>query len=424
MNENQNDDLTTRLSRSLTGHADVMTGSSLGLDQVQGKARSIRRRRTATAVVAVAAAVAVIVPTAALAGHTGGKPEPAPATQTTRTPSPTTTATATDAAEPARGVLDVSDLPTGAAPRSDYVYRGRLYSADGGAGDVRSRYTPSSFVEMEDGSRVWLTTHDGSPYVEIQNSDGGFVDPVPSGSYDLSVNPTHSIAAWISPTGQLSVYQGRASAPHTLGDPVPGTEWRLGPITGDDCALACGVYVNGSDQQGNRQPFEVTESGTQEYLDGSYLFVNDSSEAGLTVGFTDIDDFKTCSTLLGGGEFQGFHTCRHQLLSFSPDGRLIWGTQTYFDGPGTTSITMFDLQGKPLFERRADPEHQAHFPVPGPAWEDASHLLVPMFQDGSWSVVRVASDGTMEYAVAPHEGPMEASPYILPTGGDLASLSG
>lgn len=416
MSENEYDELGTQLTHTLTEHADVMTGSALGLAEVKGKARSIRRRRTATAVVAVAAAVAVIVPTAALAGHTGGKPEPAPATQT---PTPTQTTTVDG---PAAGVLDVSDLTTGAPPATDYLVDGRLHFADGGSGRVNTRYAASRFVEMEDGSRVWLTTHQGSAYVELQNSDGGFDAPVPSGSYDLAVNPAHSIAAWISPAGQVSVYEGRGSAPRTWGDPVPGTEWRMGAVSGAKCALACTVYVNGADTQGTRQPYEVTDAGTQVLRDGGYLVVNDLSEAGLSVGFTDISDFKTCSTLLGGGEFQGFHTCKNQVLGFSPDGQLLWGTQSYFDGPGTTSLAVFDLQGKRLFERRSDEKSQATIPVPGPVWEDDSHLLVPVFQAGSWSLVRVSSDGSMDYAVAPQKGSMESSPFALPTGGGLSSM--
>jgi len=90
------DDLTTKLTRSLTDRSDVMSGTSFGLAEVKGRARSLRRRRMATAVVGAAAAVAVIIPTVALASHTGGSNnEPAPITQT---PSPTQAATARIAA--------------------------------------------------------------------------------------------------------------------------------------------------------------------------------------------------------------------------------------------------------------------------------------------------------------------------------------
>ena len=73
---NEHDDFTTRLHRSLTDQSDTMAGAHLGLADVKGRARAIRRRRTATAVVGVAAAVGLLIPTVAMAGHTGGRPEP------------------------------------------------------------------------------------------------------------------------------------------------------------------------------------------------------------------------------------------------------------------------------------------------------------------------------------------------------------
>ncbi len=32
-------------------------------------------------------------------------------------------------------------------------------------------------------------------------------------------------------------------------------------------------------------------------------------------------------------------------------------------------------------------------------------MLAPIYQDGQWALVRLASDGRMEYAVAPAKGP-------------------
>ncbi|HET7431304.1 MAG TPA: hypothetical protein VFJ89_07345 [Nocardioides sp.] len=409
---NEHDDLTTTLSRELGERAGEMDGSTLHLTDVKGRARTIRRRRTATAVVGAVAAVGLIVPTAALATHSGGKPEPAPATQTTQSPSPTT---ATDATGPAPGVLDVSDLPTGAAPAMDYLENGTLHFADGGTGRVNTRYTPSGFVEMEDGSRVWQTTDEnGRSYVEIQDTDGTFHDPVRTDD-GLSVNPKHSIVAWLTPAGQVVVWGARATEPTPLGDPVPGSGLRLGPVIGDDCSLACSVIVNVQDR--TSQPWEVSDSGSQPLLDGGYLVVNDESEAGLSVGFTDITDFKTCSTLLGGGEFQGFKTCKNQLSSFSPDGRLILALPSYFDGIGPGGIGMYDLEGTRLFDRGSTEATQAY--LTEATWEDDTHVLAPTYQDGQWALVRYASDGTMEYAVAPAKGPYDQSPFVLPIGGGL-----
>jgi hypothetical protein len=417
------DDLATELNRELHGRVDAMHGSALGLGDVQRKARSIRRRRTVTAVVGAAAAVALIVPTAALATHSSHRDEPGPSTQS---PSPSQTTTTADGHQPAPGVLDVSDLPTGAPPQMDYVYQGVFHFADGGVGRVNTRYTPSQFVEMADGARVWQTTDNGTPYIEIQDADGTFHDPVRS-DWGLSVNRLHSIVAWLTPAGQVMIWEGWASQPRPLGDPVPGTERRLGPVTGvgqatpgqagPDCqASGCTVIVNVPGA--TWQPWEVSESGTQRLLDGGYLTIADQSEAGLTIGYNRITDSGNCSKLLGGGEFQGFSTCKNTLESFSPDGRLILGTPAYPDGVGSNQIAMYDLEGNRLFDRGSTPKVQPTFQQQ--EWEDDSHVLIPVYQEGKWSLVRVASDGSMEYAVTPRPGvDVTEDPYIIPTGGGL-----
>lgn len=422
------DDLTTNLTRELRDRSDTMHGTTLGLSDVQGRARSIRRRRTATGIVAAAAALAVIVPTAALATHQGGhRTEPLPATQSV---APTPSATASTGGQPAPGVFDASDLPAGPAPAVDYVYHDTLHLADGTSEPVRTRHTPTGFVELADGSHVWLTADDGGQsYVEIQDVDGTYHDPVRSTS-DLSVNAPHSIVAWLTPQGQVMIWEGWASQPRPLGDPLPGTDLRLGPITGSgtaptgqagpDCAqFGCAVIVNVHDA--THQPWEVTQSGSQPLRDGGYLDVNDVSNAGLTIGLTRITDVSTCSKLQGGGEFTGFGTCKNQLMSFSPDGQLIAALPDMVDGAGPGGFAMFDLTGTRLFDRASTARSQATLADDDAVWEDATHVLVPVYQQGSWSLVRIASDGSMEYAVAPRTGvDVTVRPYVLPTGGNLS----
>ena len=47
-------------------------------------------------------------------------------------------------------------------------------------------------------------------------------------------------------------------------------------------------------------------------------------------------------------------------------------------------------------------------------------MLIPVYQDGQWSLVRVASDGSMEYAVTPRPGAdVTINPYVIPTGGGV-----
>jgi hypothetical protein len=417
----EHDELGTQLTRTLTEQADAMSGSMLHLAEVRGRARSIRRRRAAAAVAGVAAAVALIVPTVSLATHTSGKPEPAPATHI---PSPTRTVTEDTGHQPAPGVLDVSGLPTGSTPHLEYVTDGTvLHQLDGSTVDIPTRYPVSGFAELTDGTHLWLTADNGTPYVEVQDGDGRLHDPVRSGGWSVSVNNAHTVGAWVRPDGQVMAWNSGATEPLEYQDPVQATDdMRMGPVLGDRCGSqgSCEVYVNVSDPRGDPswQPWVVDVNGTEPYLDGSYLILSDASEAGLGVGVRKLSDFGSCSVLLGGGEFQGFSTCKHTLESFSPDGQLILGTPAYADGFGSGDLAMYDLAGHVLFDRRSTEETQASYQVA--QWEDASHVLASAYQHGRWSIVRFASDGSMEYAVAPVAAG-EENPYVLETGGPVSA---
>jgi hypothetical protein len=312
----------------------------------------------------------------------------------------------------------------------DYLQDGTFHVADGSTFAVGTRHTPSQFVELADGSVVWRTVDpSGQAYVEIRDPDGTYHSPERIAS-DLSVNAAHSIVAWVTPSSQVMIWEGWASVPRALGGLIPGTDLRIGPVTGTGAAApgkpgpscvqsTCTVIVNVRDGSAPGQPWEVSDSGSQPLRDGGYLDIRDVSDAGLTIGLTKATDSSTCSKLLGGGEFQGFATCKNQLASFSPDGRLIQAWPGYFDGIGPGGIAVFDLEGNRLFERSATEQVQSYYD--GETWEDDTHLLVPTYQDGRWALVRIASDGSMEYAVAPAKGPYDANPFILPTGGGLPS---
>lgn len=412
MNQPEHDELGTQLTRTLTEHADVMAGSSFGLPEVQGRARSIRRRRTAAAVAGVAAAVAVIIPTVSLAAHTGGtNNEPPPITQT---PSPTRTAT-DDGHQPAPGVLDVSDLPTGAAPGMEYVTDGSvLHQLDGSTVDLGTQYPVSSFAVLKDGARVWLTADDqGHAYVEVQDAEGAYHEPVPS-TFGLSVSRSHDAAAWVRPNGQVMVLTAGAAEPRPLGDPIPAAQDpRIGPFGSEDCVQDyCSVFVNVPGGNSPSQPWEVADYATRPFTDGAMLTVADLW-SGVFIGYTEITDFGSCSVLWGGGEFQGFDTCEHTLVSVSPDEPLVLADPAYHDGIGNGVIGMYGIHGKLLWDRHSTAKAQAFYPRA--EWEDGTHVLAPVFQDGMWSIVRFASDGSMEYAVAPVPGEDVENPYVVAT---------
>jgi hypothetical protein len=369
-------------------------------------------------VAGVAAVVAVIVPVATLAGRSGGDPSPAPAPATQSiTPTPPV------GNQPPPGVLDVSGLAIGDAPRMEFVTSGQvLHRIDGSTVDVTTKYPISSFTVLSDGTHLWQTTDNGAPYVEVQDAEGDLQAPVRSG-FGLGVNNANTVAAWVRPDGQVVVWNSGATRPLAYGDPVQASDdMRIGPVLGDHCGDpqdSCQVFVNVSDPRTNPtwQPWLVDVNGTQRYLDGSYRILADATESGLGIGYRSINDSGSCSVLLGGGELQGFRTCAHTLVSFSPDSELILADPAYHDGIGNGVIGMYDLEGKLLWDRHSTARAQAFYP--SAEWEDAIHVLAPAFQDGKWAVVRFASDGSMEYAVPPVAAEDVDGPFILATGGPV-----
>lgn len=412
------DELTTRLNQELHDHVDGMHGSLLALDAVRGKAHAIRRRRAVVAVAAAAAAVAVLVPTAALASHhVGGKSHSLPPATQDVSPTPSTpTQTASDTPPPvAPGVLDVSDLPTGVAPRIEYVVGGTvLHQVALTTRKVGTRNPVRDFVRLSDLSTVYLTSDGASFSVEVSDASGRLHDPIPSNG-DLATNTAHTVAAWITPAGQVMVLSSGTTQPMALGDPITAaTDLRLGAVVGDDCAAStsvCAVYVNVADAKGAWQPWQVARTGSQRLLDGSFLSIADETEGGVTIGLTKVTDSGSCSKLAGGGEFQGWSTCSHTLDSISPDGSLVLAGPAYRDGIGDGVLAMYDASSGDLsFQRKSTINAQSYYQ--SVAWEDDTHVLATVFQDNHWSIVRFAADGSMEYAVPPVKGDVD-SPFVL-----------
>ena len=268
---NDNDDLTTRpVARRSTTTPHAMDGTSLGLADVQGRARSIRRRRTATAVVGAAAAVALIVPTAALATHTGGRSnEPLPATNSV-SPTPDRDRRRRDQ----HRLRACSTCPTcRPGPRRGWTTSTSATAGSTSPTAASSTCAPSTcpdqFVEMADGARVWQTADDnGRSYVEIQDADGTFHDPVRSG-WGLSVNaaPQHRrVADPGRPGHHLGGLGQRAEAARRPGPrhrpaPGPGHGQRRGAPGAAPArtapASSCTVIANV--QGGTRQPWEVSD---------------------------------------------------------------------------------------------------------------------------------------------------------------------
>ena len=100
-------------------------------------------------------------------------------------------------------------------------------------------------------------------------------------------------------------------------------------------------------------------------------------------------------------------------MSFSPDSELILADPAYHDGIGNGVIGMYDLHGKLLWDRHTTAKAQAFYP--SAEWEDATHALAAVYQDGQWSMVRMGVDGALELALPPQAGKAEEVPWHFET---------
>ncbi len=394
-------DLDDELSRTLQRHAENVSSSPLAFDDVRGRATSIRRRRRLASGIGVAAAIAVIVPTAMFASRGTNADGPTPVTQPptvsdTNTPSPSSTPTmGTDP-----HALDVTDLPTGAPPSVPLVTNG----------DYAQARTASALVRG---------TQDGV-VVEFAGQTFG---PYPSSS-GLARNLAGTAVAWATDDGDVMTWQDGYDEPNIL--PNTGLQgMRVAAVTGDGCVTGkvagdCLVYVSGTDGTGEQRSLAVGRGATGLVdPEGTIIGVRDANDAGQVLGITEVDDSRpgTCSVVLdpaSSGTSPLLSTCDYALDAFSPDGSYILASDTYGDGIGSGTIAIFATVGDRLSYRNNHSTEDLRF-YNSAVWEDETHVLFTLFQDGKWSMVRMDVNGAMEFAIAPQKGDEMEVPWHFET---------
>ena len=92
-------------------------------------------------------------------------------------------------------------------------------------------------------------------------------------------------------------------------------------------------------------------------------------------------------------------------------------SDTYGDGIGSGTIAVFETDGDRLSYRNNHSSQDIRF-YNSAVWEDDTHVLFTLFQDGKWSMVRMGVDGAMEFAIAPQPGEAEEVPWHFETAAD------
>jgi hypothetical protein len=315
-----------------------------------------------------------------------------------------------------RTVLDVSDLEQGEPPAIAWSERRSGRTVIHGPGDTRTP-VPNNIVAMAPmGSGYVVQTALNRPTtVRWVAADGTPGRRQWRTGYGLAVSPRGEVVAFAGRRGKVwTIDQDGDRVLRFNRVPVTGTAEAVA-VTGENCkegegdpGTGCSIAVNGP-----RRAFSTTSHGIVDRV--PHLRQTTTGRGRWLGGITSISDMGSCSAMMRNGKVR-WRTCDNQLSDIAPDNRHVLGTPAYADGFGPLVLDVLSTTDGSVvhtFTYARNGESATYFDE---VWEDPEHVLVVTYQDGEWAVVRLGTDGSMEYAVAPRRGTMDTrAPFQLQT---------
>lgn len=390
----------SRVSRELGQRAQGLDETPFSLDQVKGRAGSIRRTRRLAVAGAVLASAAVVVPIAVVSGQGLGDTDSAPGPATSPTTSSATPTRATDGVTPAP-----APAPTADAIGVDYLDGLTWVRPDGTAVPLDIAYRGGA-VLGETLLGVRDDTDTNRYFIDVVSPDGAVGESIEITS-GLAVSDDRSVVAFVEPDGDLM----------TMWDPAAGDGGRVaiasglpvGIFTVDPIAVVggptcgpedeCRVFYNAGD--GVSPPRVASSDGTDELVvtgDLPGVAVSDASEAGLVTVQQASQDLGSCNGLYDiTSAAYLWDTCDRFLLDLNPAGSVVATTHAYLDGAGMGYVALVDTASEQEVAR-FDPSDGV---VVTQTWLDDETLLALVLDGRGSSIWRFGTDGSSERVISP-----------------------
>ena len=315
-----------------------------------------------------------------------------------------------------RTVLDVRDLDQGEPPALAWTERTAGRTVIHGSGGTTTPVS-NNVVELAPmGSGYVVQTALNRPTtVRWIGADGTPGRREWRTGYGLAVSPLGHVVAFAGRRGRVWTIDQEGDRVFRFNPaPVTGTAHAVS-VAGENCkegegdpGNGCSIVVNGP-----HRAFYTSSHGIVDRV--PHLRLATTGRGRWQGGITSISDMGSCSAMLRSWRVK-WRTCDNQLSDIAPDNRHVLGTPAYADGFGPGALDVLATADGSVahtftYSRRG---HSATYF--DEVWEDAEHVLVVTYQDGEWAVVRLGVDGSMEYAVAPRRGSMDArAPFQLQT---------
>ncbi|MGH3329920.1 MAG: hypothetical protein ACRDPJ_01325 [Nocardioidaceae bacterium] len=374
-----------QLVRELQDRSHDVGGHPIDFDSVRQSARRIRRRRNWVGGAVAAMVAAVAIPSGLAVSNS------------------LTTAEGPNGDSPVAGspdkpeLLTLNGLERGDDPKIDYLARRDLVGADGSVTRLDGTYT-----KITPYFPGWLagTWSENGPVQVFLDEDGQTLRSQPGS--DFVVNASASQIAYVTAAEGVQDGQKLVLAP-TMGSEslkqrqsVPADASPIGFLDEDTV-----VYrTEGVEPRTFVTSFDGAAAERVPGLRGAA----GASESGLIAGMTTVTDEGSCSAVVRADGFQRlWQTCDFTLLTFSPDGRHVLATSSYRDGLGDRELAILDARTGEVV-RHYEKKSMGSLHINHMVWEDDTHALATVFEDGEWAVVRVDTEGNVESATEPVPG--------------------
>ncbi len=401
-----NHDWESEMSREFDDRVRDLDAAPLSLDQVRGRAGSIRRTRRVAVAGAVLAGAAVVLPVGVVASQGLGDDDSAPG--------------------PATSSASSSQVPAGVdgAIGVDYLDGRTWVRPDGATIELAATYRGGTVL----GETLLGVRNDdetGRHYLDVVSTDGEVGESVELTS-GLAVNEERTTVAYVEPDGDLM----------TLWDPAAGDQGRVviakGVATGDvavdpvavtggpSCYEApqgegCLVFYNVGD--GVTPPRAASSHG----IDDEVVFAGAPPVAVTDVTASGLLSVQQTSQVDGscGGIYEVssasylWDTCERYLLDLNPSGSVVATTHAYLDGDGFAFVALVDT----ATEREVARLDPAEGTVRAQTWVDDRTLLATVFDGRESRIWRLSSDGSaVPVTGASTQGDDTSPGHVLLTG--------
>jgi hypothetical protein len=147
---------------------------------------------------------------------------------------------------------------------------------------------------------------------------------------------------------------------------------------------------------------------------GPMLRVSDVNQQGRVIGLTSrrTADGRRCWGVFRPSGRKVFKTCDYYLDAFSPDGHRILAERSKSQFWSVRRFAILGRDGHVVSSWTFDAS--LHRSLSQLTWEDPHHLLGVLMAHGQWGVVRIGTDGSVEYAGPTVAVTNEFTPFNLP----------